>query len=157
MLDQFNGLPVHVLLVHAAVVFVPLLVLAAALYALVPKLRARVGWVAALLAVGAPLAALLSMLSGEEFKARLVEGGMSAEALEPITTHQGYGTLTFWFALALGVATGVMIFLTSRLSGDRALPRIADLGMGLVVVVVAGFTAYFVFKTGDTGAKATWG
>src|SRR3712207_2115532 len=35
--DQFNGMPVHVLLVHAAVVFVPLLVLAAVVYAVVPR------------------------------------------------------------------------------------------------------------------------
>src|SRR4051812_12913948 len=65
MFDQVNGLPVHVLVVHAAVVFVPLLVLSAVLYAFVPSLRARLGWVVALLSVGAPACALVAMLSGE--------------------------------------------------------------------------------------------
>lgn len=156
MFDQFNGMPVHVLLVHAAVVFVPLLALSAVIYAVVPRFRSRIGWVAVLLAVGAPLAALFSKLSGEEFKERLVASGMTAQGLAPITTHQGYGDLTFWFALALGVVTGVMVYLTSRAAKDRPLPRVADLGIAVVVIALAAFTGYFVFMTGDTGATAVW-
>ena len=44
MFDQINGLPVHVLVLHAAVVFVPLLALGAVVYALVPRWRPRMGW-----------------------------------------------------------------------------------------------------------------
>ena len=157
MFDQFNGMPVHVLLVHAAVVFVPLLALAAVVYALVPRLRSRVGWVAALLAVGAPVAALFAKLSGEAFKDRLVASGMPATALEPINTHQGYGDLTFFSSLALGIVTGAMIYLVSRASGGRPLPRAADLGLAALVVVLAGVAGYFVFMTGDSGATAVWG
>lgn len=157
MLDQFNGLPVHVMLVHAAVVFVPLLALAAVIYALVPRLRSRIGWVAVLLAVGAPVAALLSKLSGEAFKERLVANGMPATAMEPITAHEGYGDLTFLFALALGVVTGLMVWLTGRASRGRSLPRAADLGMAAAVVVLAATASYFVFMTGDSGAQAVWG
>ena len=154
MFDQFNGMPVHVLLVHAAVVFVPLLALLAVVYALVPKLRGRVGWAAALLAAGAPLAALFAKLSGEEFRERLIANGMNAQGLAPITTHQGYGDLTFWFTLGLGVATGLMIFLASR---PKSLPRPLDLGLSVVVVALAAVAGYYVFKTGDTGATAVWG
>jgi hypothetical protein len=155
--DQFNGMPVHVLLVHAAVVFVPLLVLSAVVYALVPRLRDRIGWVAALLAVGAPLSALFARQSGEAFRNRLIADGMPNEMLEPINTHQGYGTLTLWFSIGLGVVTAVMIFLTNRGVGGRPLPRVADLGIAVIVVAVAAFTGYFVFMTGDSGAAATWG
>ena len=157
MFDQFNGMPVHVLLVHAAVVFVPLLALSAVIYALVPRLRSRIGWVAALLAVGAPLSALFAKLSGEAFMERLASSGMNAEAMKPIVSHQGYGDLTFWFALALGVVTGIMIYLTGRGANGTPLPRIADLGIAVVVVALAAFTGYFVFMTGDTGATAVWG
>ena len=83
MFDQFNGLPLHPLVVHAAVVFVPLLVVTAILYGVVPQLRSRIGWVAALLAVAAPTAALVAMLSGRAFKESRF-AGQPAEALQPI-------------------------------------------------------------------------
>jgi hypothetical protein len=154
--DQFNGMPMHVLLVHAAVVFVPLLALTAIVYAVLPRLRSRVGWAAALLAVGAPAAAFVAKLSGQAFKQRLLDGGMKGQSLANVTTHQGYGDLTFWFSLALGVATLVMVYLTSR--GERgSLPRVADLGLAVVVVGLAAVSGYYVFRTGDTGAVSVWG
>ncbi|HEX2356851.1 MAG TPA: hypothetical protein VHI50_10380, partial [Micromonosporaceae bacterium] len=64
MFEEILGVPAHPLLVHAAVVFVPLLIAAALAYALVPALRGRVGWAVALLAVAAPLAAWFATLSG---------------------------------------------------------------------------------------------
>lgn len=157
MFDQFNGMPVHVLLVHAAVVFVPLLAVAAVVFALVPRLRSRVGWVAALLAVGAPVAALFAKLSGEEFRDRLAASGMPATALEPINTHATYGDRTFIATLVLGIATGAMVYLASRATKGRPLPRAADLGLAAVVVVLAGVAGFLVFMTGDTGATAVWG
>jgi hypothetical protein len=151
--DQFNGLPMHVLLVHAAVVFVPLLALLAVVYALVPRVRDKVGWAAALLALGAPLAAFVSMASGNTYKDRLVAQGMNAEGLAPITTHQGYGQLTFFTSLALGIVTGVLIFLTSR---SRSVPRVAEIVLTVLVVALAAVSGYYVFMTGDTGATAAW-
>lgn len=155
--DQFNGMPMHVLLVHAAVVFVPLLALSAVVYALVPRLRARVGWVAALLAVGAPLATLVAKLSGDAFKKRLQDRGLNEQGLAGIVTHQGYGDLTFWFTLALGIVTGLMIYLTTRGQRSRPVPRLVDLGLSVLVVVLAAIAGYFVFRTGDTGAASVWG
>jgi hypothetical protein len=155
--DQFNGMPMHVLTVHAAVVFVPLLALTAVVYALVPRLRARVGWVAALLAAGAPLATLVAKLSGEAFKHRLQNSGLNEQGLAPIVTHQGYGDLTFWYTLGLGIVTGVMIFLTVRSERSRPLPRFVDLGLSVLVVALAAIAGYYVFKAGDTGATAVWG
>jgi hypothetical protein len=155
--DQFNGLPMHVLLVHAAVVFVPLLGALAVVYALVPRFRSKVGWAAALLAVGAPAAALVAKLSGEALRDRLLDQGMTAQGLAPITTHQGYGTLTVWFSLALGVVTIVMIFLTRPGERSKPVPRVVDLGLSVVIVALAAVSGYYVFKTGDTGATSVWG
>jgi hypothetical protein len=152
--DQFNGLPMHVLLVHAAVVFVPLLALLSVVYAWAPRVRGKVGWAAALLAVGAPVAAFVSMASGNTYKDRLVAQGMNAEGLAPITTHQGYGELTFWFSLALGIVTAVLIAFTS---GSRSVPRIVELALSVLVVGLALASGYYVFMTGDTGAAAAWG
>ncbi len=152
MFDQFNGLPLHPLVVHAAVVFVPLLVVTAILYGLVPQLRSRIGWVAVLLAVAAPAAALVAMLSGQAFKESRF-AGQPAEALQPIVTHEGYGELNFWFSLGLGVATGLLVAVTRR----RSVPKVAEIGLIVVVFVVAVVTGYFVFRTGDSGAQAVYG
>lgn len=154
MFDQINGLPVHVLVVHAAVVFVPLLGLGAIVYALVTRWRSRVGWAVALLAVAAPLAALAAKLSGEELQTRLLSQGVSGRGAEIINDHSGYGDLTFYFALALGIVSLIMVVLTSR---GRSLPRAADLGLAAVIVVLAVISGYYVFQTGDSGATAVWG
>jgi uncharacterized membrane protein len=154
--DQLNGMPVHVLLVHAAVVFVPLLAVAAVTYALIPRLRNKIGWAAALLAVGAPAAAFVAKLSGQAFKQRLLDGGMKGEGLAKVTAHQGYGDRTFWFTLALGILTGLMIYFATR--GERtSLPRFAQVGLSLLVVALAAVAGYYVFKTGDSGAASVWG
>ena len=154
MFDQLNGLPVHVLVVHAAVVFVPLLAVGAIVYALVPRWRTRVGWAVVLLAVAAPVATLAAKLSGEELEARLLQQGVSGRGAEIISDHSGYGNLTFWFALALGVVSLVMVLATSR---GRSLPRVAELGMAAVMVVLAAISSFYVFQTGDSGATAVWG
>ena len=69
------------------------------------------------------------------------------------STHEGYGELTFWFSLGLGVATGLLVAVTGR----RFLPKAAEIGLIVVVVVVAVVTGYFVFRTGDSGAQAVYG
>lgn len=156
MFDQINGLPVHALVLHAAVVFVPLLALVAIVYAVVPRWRGRIGWAAVLLAVAAPVTTWVSKESGEALRDRLVANGMSGKPLEAIDDHMGYGTLTLYFALGLGVLTLVMVFLTLRRT-DKPLPRVADLGLAVIMVALALASGYYVFQTGDTGAKAVWG
>jgi hypothetical protein len=153
--DQVNGLPVHALVLHAAVVFVPLLALGAIVYALVGRWRAKIGWAVVLLAVIAPISALVAMMSGNELHERLLAQGLKGRGAEIIDDHMGFGTLTFWFSLALGVVSLIMVFATMRKSGS--LPRVADLGLRVVMVALAAITGYYVFKTGDSGATAVWG
>ena len=153
MFDQINGMPVHALVVHAAVVFVPLLALVAIVYAVVPRWRSKVGWAAVLLAIAA---AGVAKLSGDELRDRLVANGMSGAPLEAIDDHMGFGTLTLYFSLALGIVTLVMVVLTLRAS-TRPLPRAASLGLTVIMVALAAVSGYYVFKTGDSGAQAVWG
>lgn len=154
MFDQINGLPVHVLIVHAAVVFVPLLALCAVLYAVVPKLRNRLGWVAALLALAAPVVAFVAMQSGKAFYDRKY-GDVPAEAVQNVQQHASFGTRTFWFTLGLGVATALLVFLTGR--RGRALPKAAEAVLIVAVVALALVAGYYVFKTGDSGAQSVHG
>lgn len=155
MFDQVNGLPVHALVLHAAVVFVPLLALGAIVYALAGRWRAKIGWAVLLLAVTAPITALVAMLSGNKLHERLLEQGLKGRGAEIINDHLGFGTRTFWFSLALGVVTLVLVLAAQRRPG--ALPRVADLGLAVVTVALAAITGYYVYRTGDSGATAVWG
>src|SRR5688572_12910924 len=115
--DEFMGLPVHPLLVHAAVVFVPLLCLLAVVYAVVPRLRAMTGWAAAAVAVVAPFAAWFATLSGKELEQKLLSQGMNGPIVQQINDHQGYGDLTLYVSIPLGVVTLLMVFLYGTRSG----------------------------------------
>lgn len=155
MFDQINGLPVHALVLHAAVIFVPLLAIGAIVYALVARWRPKIGWAVVLLSVAAPASALVAKLSGSELYERLLAQGMSGTGKEILDDHMGYGDLTFWFSLALGVVSLAMVFLTLRRT--TPLPRAAELGGAAVMVVLAALSGYYVFLTGDSGATAVWG
>ena len=69
--ETITGLPLHPLVIHAVVLLVPLLVLAGIVYALVPRLRGRIGWVAVLLALAGVGSTLLAKLSGDAFRRRI--------------------------------------------------------------------------------------
>ena len=97
MFEEFMGIPAHPLLLHAAVVFVPLLALLTVGYALVPPIRPHTRWVLGLLAVGAPVAALLSKLSGDAFLERMrAANRVTPEFLPKLEAHQEYGDITLY-------------------------------------------------------------
>jgi hypothetical protein len=157
--EKLLGVPAHPLFVHAAVVFVPLLVAAALAYALVPRLRGRVGWIAVLLGVAAPFAAWFATLSGNRLRAILIAKNYPAEILDQVSKHQQFGDRTLWFALALAVVSVVQVLLTRGGARRYSVPSPgawADWSLALLVVVLSIGTGYYVFKTGDTGAKAVW-
>lgn len=167
MFEEFSGIPLHPLLVHAAVVFIPLLGLVAVGYAFVPMVRPHLRWVLAALAVIAPGAAWFAKLSGDAFFDRGIARGQITEGFIPvIEEHQNYGTMTLYWTLALAVASLALVYVVG--------PRVVQVGAGVttgpawrsnpalkwaLAVVVAVLTAiafYYVFKTGDSGAKAVW-
>lgn len=154
MFEEILGLPAHPLLVHAAVVFVPLLALVAVVYALVPRLRGRIGWAAVLLALAAPGATFVSRESGQELEQRLIAANYSADILRQINDHQGYGDLLFWFTSGLGAGTLLLVFVTSGRA--RTLPKWIGWVLAAAVVVLAGFAGTYVYLTGDSGAEAVW-
>ena len=161
MFEEFLGIPAHPLVVHAAVVFVPLLILVGLAYALAPAWRPYIGWAAVLLAVGAPAAAFAAKLSGDAFRARLVRNNMATpEGLVAIDEHRTFGTNLVYAALALGVLVLVLVLLTRRPRGAEAPARsFTPLSIALTVAVLAasGAAGWFVFKAGDSGAHNVWG
>lgn len=157
MFEEVGGIPLHPMLVHAAVVFIPLLVLGAAVYALVPKMRARVVWPVAALAVAAPLAALFAKISGDQFRQRLIDKKIltpGSALFDRVDDHRALGNITLWFTLALGFVTLLLIFLTNR--RISVIPTWGTITLGAIVLALAVASGYYVYWTGDYGAKAVW-
>jgi uncharacterized membrane protein len=155
--DTFMGVPVHPLLVHAAVVFVPLLCLTALAYALVPRVRGGVGWLAGLLAIATPFTTWFATLSGNKLHERLIKQGFSGEILNKIDQHSQYGNWTFRLSVVLGLVTLLLVALTGAGIRSRRIPSWLSVIFALAILGLSAATAYYVFKTGDSGAKAVWG
>jgi hypothetical protein len=163
VLDEFMGIPVHPLLIHAAVVFVPLLAILAIGYALVPLIRPHTRWVLGLLALAAPIVVLLSKLSGDRFFDRLKSTNrVSPEYIPKLEAHQQFGTLTLYATIVLALLTLALVYLVGpRLSAARAAggpgtTAILPLVLRVLSVVAALVSLYYVVRTGDSGAKAVW-
>jgi uncharacterized membrane protein len=162
------GIPAHPLLIHFAVVFIPLLAAGSIVYAAWPPFRSRITWAVLLLAVIAPLSALFAKLSGQNFKTRLIaDKVVSPQILAKIVQHNSYGNKTFWWTVALGVLTLVFLAYTwqaSRAPTGAAAGGSTDgswtamrIGSTVVMLVVGGIVGFYVFKTGDSGAHIVWG
>ena len=77
---------------------------------------------------------------------------------QPVLDHQALGDRTFYFSLALGLVTLVLVLLTSeRFGGSFRLTRWLSVSLSGIVVVLALVATYYVVLTGDSGAKNTWG
>jgi hypothetical protein len=158
MFEELLGLPAHPLLVHAAVVFGPLLVASVFGYALVPPLRKYLGWVVVLLSVTAPFALWFAKLSGEALERKRIRDGAPAKTLAEINNHQHFGNLTLWWGIALGVL-GIVLVLAVTAAGKKPTTtssRVVTWGLIVLSLVTAAILGYYVFKTGDSGARMVW-
>ena len=146
---EINGLPLHPLVVHAAVVFGPLAALAALAYVVLPGQRVRLRWTMVALAAVGLGSIVVAYLSGGDFKSSqdfFSTGKVGAR----VDTHEQRAAwlmgATVPFAL-LAFAAG---FLHPR-SGRSIAALHVLLGIGALAVLV------LVVLTGDAGARAVWG
>jgi hypothetical protein len=172
MFDEILGLPVHPLVVHAAVVFIPLLSLVAVAYAVLPRQRGRLGWALVLLAVAAPIFAIVSRLSGETLVQNLFGGEYPEGVLgERVAEHADFAMPLVWATIALGVVSLLLVYAARRSgsapeagagSARRAAAGAAGnttvtMVLSVVTIVFALVALYFVARTGHSGAMAVWG
>ena len=135
----------HVLIVHAVVVLLPLMSVVTFVVALRRSWRQAAGWwvVAADLVVF--LLALVARRSGRNLQLRL-----SALLGGPVAVQHGRaGTLVPWFALGVVIAA-ILVALVAR-SGP-VLVGLAIFLAGVTGALAIGWTVY----TGDLGARAVW-
>ncbi len=159
MFDQILGLPAHALVIHFAVVLVPLLAAVAAVLALVPRARPYVAWAAVLLSLAGPAAVFAAKESGERLKeARFAtaEGDLG----RAIAVHESQATPLLLTVLGLAAVTLLLVYVTraardsvGRDRFDRPVSLILS-GLTLALATAAG---YACFVAGDSGARAVWG
>jgi hypothetical protein len=155
---EIAGLPLHPLVVHAAVVLMPLAVVSAAVFAVVPRWRWLTRWPTAALTLGSVAAVVLAKLSGDDLKQARPE-------LAPLVkVHEARGDLLMWVSIGFAVAVVLAVVLlgsTSPLPSGRGAKAEAVpwLGKLLAALVVAGglVVLVLVVLTGDAGARAVWG
>jgi len=147
--DTFRGLPLHVLVIHATVVLVPLVLLALLAVAAVPRWRARfTPHVAGAALLLVPLVGL-TVLSGRQFRDRLGVADNPA-----VQRHATLGDHLFWWTVAVAVASGVLALLVRR--SARRGPGLAVNALATVVVVLTVVAMVQVARTGEAGSTAVW-
>lgn len=156
----FNGLPLHPLIVHAAVVAIPLTALLAIGAAWIARVRDWLGIVFPLIASAATVATLLAQESGEALAEQIVQ-------TSAVTAHTGIAEIAVVAAALLLVvswAQWVWIHLLVRPRREGADARVTDprvargvsIGISAVQTAVAIFAIVAVVIVGDTGARAVW-
>lgn len=175
MFEKVFGLPAHPLVVHAAVVLVPIAVLTAFVYVLIPRLRRTVGWVLLLSSVSGAVASVIAVETGDRFaKFR----GVTPDMAE----HGGFGLDTRNMALLLAVVSVVLVIVENLRARRVARPQqpeprhgdwtmigdegpdssgstvltVVSLVLSLALLASAVGAAVSVGRAGDTGARMVW-
>jgi len=144
--DLISGLPVHPLIDHVVVVFVPLFALLQILIVLKPKLQDTYGWVAVAGLAISLVSAKVAEESGQALASRVGYPGAHAEA----------GELVSGSVAALFVAALVWMLLTNSALLNSDWKKKAHSYLGKASIAIAIFALYAVFQAGHTGAQATW-
>jgi len=166
--EEIGGLPLHPLVIHAAVVFVPLLAISSVAYAVLPGLRRLLWWAVGLLALAGAGATILARFSGVAFRQRLLRKHLLTPEFTPkVDAHQHYGTVTMWVTIALAVVSLVLIWAVPRRkatgagggggAGNRGGGAAVQVIFAVVVIGLAVASIYYVYRTGDSGARMVWG
>jgi len=141
-----SGLPVHVLVVHAVVVLVPLSALAAVIIAVWPAARRRYGWLVVGLTALATACVPIATSSGEDLRDRLVPTDL-------IRQHAQLGGQLLVFVIGLLVFVAALVWFgrdTAR-SPKVIVPLLAMLSVAFAIT-----SAVQVVRIGDSGARAAW-
>jgi hypothetical protein len=153
------GLPLHPLVVHAAVVFTPLAAALVIAFAVLPKWR----WLTRWAATGTTFVALASVYVAKLTGKSLLNERSFLKSLPMLQTHQHRANILFLIMIGFMVLTAVGAWTlggpTALASGRGAWQsKVAVLDKVMPVLLVAGAIAVLVSVTltGDAGARSVW-
>lgn len=145
-LGMIAGLPLHPLLVHGAVVLIPLVAIGALVMSYLPSFSRRHGKVILGLALVAQVAVFLAKMSGEAFSEILNKN---------VEKHAELGEI----APLVTIPMVVLIYLRWRMDrsgstfGSVAIRRLTSIA--LVIASLASLVV--IFLVGHSGAASVWG
>jgi uncharacterized membrane protein len=147
-----NGLPAHVLLVHALVVLVPLtavLEMVCALWS--PARRGHLLWLTLILAVTTTVLTPLTTYAGEWlYDLRPAQDAVLQE-------HAERGDTMIYFSLALLVVALALVGVHFAERRDDSRRAIYHGVVAVVAVLVAVASIVQIYRIGDLGARSVWG
>ena len=149
---EFNGLPVHALVVHAAVIFTPIAALLG--FGLwLPKWRMRLRWPLVGVVALAFATVSVAVSSGKVLRRALGSqlAGTDNPAGKLVEHHKVLAERLWWVLLAYLLVALVIALFLPRLDNKSAVQSLA-----LVVAVLAIVVIVLVIQVGDAGAKARW-
>lgn len=150
MPDTIGGIPLHPLVVHGAVVLIPLAALGVILIAFVPRWRERFGGLVALFALAALVTTQVAKMSGENFKEEL-------GSTDKIDTHADLGGLMLYFVIPLFLVAVALWWVGRREKADQPFGAGLTMTLSVVSVIVALAAGVWVVRVGHSGADAAWG
>lgn len=162
-MNTINGLPAHILLVHAIVVLIPLAAFLLILTAVWPAARRRLAGPNAILAVGSLILIPITTSAGE-----WLERHVPRTAL--LERHTQLGDTALWFSLPVALLAVVVWWrgretdatATGSAAGPARRTYLAPASAALTIVIVilsvvaAGSAAFDIYRIGDSGAQASW-
>ncbi|WP_328457929.1 MULTISPECIES: hypothetical protein [unclassified Amycolatopsis] len=170
-----NGLPAHILLVHAIVVLLPLAALLLVLSALWPAARAKLAGPNAILAVLVVVLVPITTDAGEWLERRVA-------STPAVRTHTELGDTALWVALPVAVLAVVVWWRRRESLQDQAADTTSagstsagstavatrrrtflapastavTTVLSVLSIAAAGATFYDIYRIGDSGAQASW-
>ncbi|MGN6609193.1 MAG: hypothetical protein ACTHMS_19540 [Jatrophihabitans sp.] len=181
-MDTLNGLPAHVLLLHVVVVMIPLASIALLLHVFSPKARRRLGIVTPLLAFVALVFVPLTTSAGEWLQHRVPDSQLVHDHTELGDQLLPFAAALFLVSVAVwaagryvdgesvpllapkaearagehgGSGAGATATATAVLPA-RTLPKWAQPVLSVLSVVVVVLALIWLYRIGDSGAKAAW-
>lgn len=157
-----NGIPAHVLFVHAVVVLVPLTSLCLVVCAVWPPIMRRFGVALPALAVVSLIAVPLTTDAGEWLQERVPETSLTEKHTEmggdllPWAVGLLVVAAAVWFCYRWAAASRVPAADGGRSSARAAVDVRLRVAAGVLSAVVAAGAVVQVYRIGDSGAKAVW-
>lgn len=149
-LNDLFGIPAHPLVVHAAVVLLPLGAIATVIVAALPKARRHYAPIAFGLVLIGTIAVGLAQQSGESLAERVDETELVEEH-----TEQGETVLP-WAIAVTAVAAAVAVAQPLRRRYTQLSATAVTAVLLAAAVVTASGATWTVIEVGHSGAKATW-
>lgn len=148
MPDEILGIPLHPLVVHATVVFVPLAVLGTLVFAAVPRWRRVYGWLIVAVSLVALVTVPLATQTGKRLRDQLELGG---PVLEKIQEHEQMGDRVIFAVAPMFVLNLVAMLMVRAGRSTREVTLVAVLSSVAALVALV-----LVVLTGHLGSEAVW-